>query len=216
MLQQILSTGRQNQRIALALLIAMHIAGVIGLYFEASRALFQMLTPFNLIMTAAIIFHFEEDKNLKYFVFIIFTFLFGFFIEVAGVKTGVIFGEYAYGPTLGLKLFDVPLLIGLNWALLIYITGITSMRFSKNIWLQSFIGATLMVVLDLIIEPVAIRFDFWQWVESEIPLRNYLSWYLISFFLHIVFQKLQFSKNNPLAFKLLIIELAFFVSLNLI
>ena len=74
----------------------------------------------------------------------------------------------------------------------------------------------MMVTLDLLIEPVAIRYDFWQWAGSDIPLRNYLSWYLISFFLHVIFQKLDFSKNNPLAIKLLIIEMAFFVSLNLI
>ncbi|WP_421977366.1 carotenoid biosynthesis protein [Roseivirga seohaensis] len=216
MLKQLLSTGRQNQRIAFILLIAMHTAGVLGLYFEESRALFQLLTPFNLLLTAAIIFHFEEGKNLKYFIFIIFTFLFGFFIEVAGVKTGAIFGEYAYGPTLGFKVFAVPLTIGLNWAILIYITGIASNRLSSNFWVRSAIGAGMMVILDLLIEPVAIRYDFWQWAETDIPLRNYLSWYLISFFLHVIFQKLDFSKNNPLAIKLLIIEMAFFVSLNLI
>ena len=74
----------------------------------------------------------------------------------------------------------------------------------------------MMVILDMAIEPVAIRFDFWQWANLDIPHRNYLSWFLISFLLHIVFQKLDFSKNNPLAIKLLIIEMAFFVSLNLI
>ena len=216
MLQQLLSTGKKNQNIAFALLIAMHVAGIVGLYFEGSRALFQSLTPFNLLLTAAIIFHFEEGKNAKYFIFIIFTFLFGFLIEVAGVKTGVIFGEYAYGPTLGLKLFDVPLLIGVNWAVLIYITGITSKSLSKNFWARCNYGASMMLLLDMVIEPVAIRFDFWQWAGADIPHRNYFSWYLISFFLHIIFQKLDFSKNNPLALKLLLVEFAFFVSLNLI
>jgi len=216
MLKQLLSTGRQNQRIAFFLLIAMHTAGVLGLYFEESRALFQSLTPFNLLLTAAIIFHFEEGKNIKYFMFIIFTFLLGFFIEVAGVKTGAIFGEYAYGSTLGFKLFDVPLIIGLNWAILIYITGIFSNKLSSNLWLRCTLGATMMVVLDLLIEPVAIRFDFWQWAGSIIPVQNYLSWFLVAFLLHFIFQKLDFSKNNPLAIKLLIIEVAFFVSLNLI
>ncbi|KYG83440.1 carotenoid biosynthesis protein [Roseivirga echinicomitans] len=216
MLKQLLSTGERNQRIAFILLIAIHAAGVLGLYFEESRALFQSLTPFNLLLTAAIIFHFEEGKNAKYFIFILFTFLFGFFIEVAGVKTGAIFGEYTYGPTLGFKLFDVPLIIGLNWAILIYITGIVSNKLSSNFWIRTTVGAGMMVILDLLIEPVAIRFDFWQWAGSSIPAQNYLSWYIIALLLHIIFQKLDFSKNNPLAIKLLIIEMAFFVSLNLI
>lgn len=216
MLKQLLSTGRQNQLIAFILLIAMHTAGVLGLYFEESRTLFQSLTPFNLLLTAAIIFHFEEDKSAKYFIFILFTFLFGFFIEVAGVKTGIIFGEYAYGSTLGFKVFSVPLIIGLNWAILIYITGIVSNKLSSNLWMRCNYGALMMTLIDTLIEPVAIRFDFWQWANSAIPVQNYISWYLIAFLLHWVFQKLGFSKNNPLAFKLLIVEVAFFVSLNLI
>ncbi|WP_323755392.1 carotenoid biosynthesis protein [Roseivirga sp.] len=216
MLKQLLSTGKRNQRIAFILLIAMHTAGILGLFFEESRAIFQSLTPFNLLLTAAIIFHFEVDKSTKYFIFIIFTFLFGFFIEVAGVKTGAIFGEYTYGPTLGFKLFDVPLIIGLNWAILIYITGIASNKLSSNFWVRCIYGAIMMVFIDVLIEPVAIRLDFWQWVGSSIPTQNYLSWFLIAFLLHIVFQELDFSKNNPLAIKLLIIEMAFFVSLNLI
>ncbi|MGW8121694.1 carotenoid biosynthesis protein [Roseivirga echinicomitans] len=216
MLKQLLSTGRQNQRLAFALLIAMHTAGVLGLYFEESRSLFQLLTPFNLLLTAAIIFHFEDDKSTKYFLFLIFTMLFGFFIEVLGVKTGAIFGEYAYGPTLGFKLFEVPLIIGINWAILIYITGIASNKLSNNFWLRCTLGAAMMVVIDLLIEPVAIRFDFWQWTGADIPIQNYISWFLVAFLLHFVFQKLDFSKNNPLAIKLLIIEVAFFISLNLI
>ena len=38
--------------------------------------------------------------------------------EILGVKFGVIFGDYEYGSALGLKIFDVPLLIGANWAIL--------------------------------------------------------------------------------------------------
>jgi putative membrane protein len=40
-------------------------------------------------------------------------------LEVVGVKTGLIFGEYKYGSTLGIKLFEVPLIIGFNWVFVI-------------------------------------------------------------------------------------------------
>lgn len=205
-----------NSRNAFLLLLAMHIAGVIGLALPASRALFQWLTPFNLLATAAIIFHFEDKKNSAYLFFIFITFLLGYFIEVAGVHTGVIFGEYSYGATLGIKLFEVPLSIGLNWAILVYATGLLSDKIPIPKILKAMVAALMMVVLDLLIEPVAIAQDFWSWNNHSIPLQNYLAWFLVALGLHLIYQYLQFSKNNPLAIKLLYIQLLFFALLNLI
>ena len=163
MLEKLLSTGLRNQRLATAFLIATHLAGAIGLIYEPTRALFQTLTPLNLLVTAGILFHFEKEKTAHYFIFIIATFLIGFFTEVLGVKTGLIFGDYSYGETLGFKVLNVPLSIGLNWAILIYISGIVSNKLSGNFWLRISIGSFIMVLLDFLIEPAAIDFDFWIW-----------------------------------------------------
>lgn len=215
MLENLLSTGIRNQRLAFAFLIATHAAGAIGLIYEPTRALFQLLTPYNLILTGAIIFHFEKEKSKNYVLFILITAVIGFLIEVLGVSTGVIFGEYLYGETLGIKLLNVPLSIGLNWAILIYISGIVSNQVSNKPFTRVLVGATIMVVLDFLIEPVAIQYDFWNWTNMVVPVRNYLGWFLLSFILHLIFQKLNFEKSNPLAFKLLLIQFAFFSMLNL-
>jgi putative membrane protein len=50
-------------KVALALVTAMHIAGLIGLHHPLSRPLFEQLIAFNLIVTAAIIFYFHSDFN---------------------------------------------------------------------------------------------------------------------------------------------------------
>ncbi|MFT6828084.1 MAG: putative membrane protein [Roseivirga sp.] len=215
MLEKILSTGLRNQRLATAFLIATHLAGAIGLILEPTRALFQTLTPLNLLMTAGVIFHFEKEKTPQYFIFIIATFLIGFFAEALGVKTGMIFGDYTYGNTLGYKIFNVPLSIGLNWAILIYISGIVSNQLSENFWLRISIGAAIMVLLDFLIEPAAINFDFWTWNSPNIPIQNYAGWFVLSFLIHSLFQKLNFGKRNPLALQLLIIQFIFFAVLNL-
>ena len=110
MLKQVLESRYINPTNAFRLLLAMHIAGALGLAIEASREFFQLLTPFNLLATAAIVFHFEEKKTPYYIALLAITFLVGFGVEVAGVATGQIFGEYAYGATLGFKLWEVPLL----------------------------------------------------------------------------------------------------------
>ena len=205
-----------NHRNAFGLLAAMHIAGAIGLSIEESRAVFQALTPFNLLATFAVALHFEKEKNAKYFLFIAITFLVGFFVEVLGVSTGAIFGEYTYGKTLGFKWLNVPLVIGLNWVILIHCTRHFAEKFTSNILLLSIIGAALMVGLDVLIEPVAIRFDFWSWQESSIPIQNYLAWFIVSFLLHLTFKKLMPTSNNPLAIRLLYIEIAFFAVLNFV
>lgn len=204
-----------NERNALALMIAMHTAGIIGLAFEESRAMFQMLTPFNLVATAAILLHFEKEKSSRYFAFIIVTFIFGFGFEVIGVKTGVIFGEYAYGETLGLKMLDVPLVIGLNWVILIYMTRAAATKFFKSEVLIILFSSLMMVVLDLLIEPVAIRFDFWQWEANHIPLQNYIGWFALSVLIQFIGIRIFPISNNRLNTNLLIVQFMFFLLLNL-
>ena len=216
MLKQILESSHINPQNAFRLLLAMHIAGAIGLAIPDSREFFQMLTPFNLLATAAIVFHFEEKKTPAYILLIVLTFLAGYFVEVAGVITGVIFGEYSYGATLGFKLWEVPLAIGLNWAVLIYATGLLSDKLPIPKGMRAVVGGLLMVLLDLLIEPVAIKLDFWSWASESIPLQNYVAWFVISFVLHLLYQVLPFSKNNQLAIRLLYIEAVFFLGLNFI
>ncbi len=216
MLSKIDSLPYINQRNAFILLLAMHIAGLIGLSIESSRALFQALTPFNLLATAAIVLHFESNKSKNYALFILITFLVGFFIEVLGVKTGVIFGEYAYGQTLGVKFLEVPLAIGLNWVVLIYCTAQLSRKLFKNILLRVIIGALLMTALDFLIEPVAITYDFWSWESVAIPPQNYVAWFAISAVLQLLFNRLMTKSNNSLAIRLLYIQVGFFLLLNFI
>ncbi|OEK07491.1 carotenoid biosynthesis protein [Roseivirga misakiensis] len=205
-----------NEKNAFYLLVAMHISGVIGLSLEITSDLFKMLVPYNLFATAAILLHFEKDKSIKYGLFILITFLVGFFAEVIGVATGDIFGEYAYGKTLGFKVLEVPLAIGINWVVLIYCSAHLSRKITNSAVLQVIIASILMVALDLLIEPVAINLDFWSWNGGDIPLRNYIGWFVVSVLLHSVFRGLMKDSNNSLAIKLLYIQAAFFVVLNFI
>lgn len=216
MLEKIDELTFVNQKNALALLVAMHMAGVIGLSIESTREIFQLLTPFNLVATAAIVLHFEEFKNKTYFGFIFMCFAIGFGVEVAGVATGIIFGEYSYGPTLGYKLFDVPLLIGVNWIVLSYCTRMAAQRFLTQPLLIALLASAMMVVLDFFIEPVAIKYDFWAWSNESIPLQNYFAWFITSFIIQLIGFKIAPNLNNQLAIKLLVVEVLFFVALNFI
>lgn len=216
MLTKIDSLPFINEKNAFRLLLAMHVAGVIGLSIEESRPLFQLLTPFNLIATAAILLHFEKHKGLRYLYFIMATFILGFGFEVIGVKTGVIFGDYNYGATLGFKWLEVPLTIGLNWVVLIYLTRGVASQLTDSPLLTVLISSVLMVLLDLLIEPVAIKFDFWQWENGNIPLKNYLGWFGLSCLIQAVGLKLFPKSNNKLYLRILALEFIFFGVLNIL
>jgi len=205
-----------NERNAILLLAAMHIAGIIGLSIESTRSLFQLLTPFNLAATAAILLHFEHHKGKRLFLFILVTFILGYGFEVIGVKTGLVFGEYEYGKTLGYKVMEVPLVIGLNWVVLTYITRGVSEKFVKSDLAVVMVASLLMVLLDVFIEPVAIRFDFWSWGNTHVPIQNYVGWFILSTIIQFIGIKIFPTLNNRLNTRLLVIQFVFFVTLNLI
>ncbi|MCC6584572.1 MAG: carotenoid biosynthesis protein [Chitinophagales bacterium] len=198
-------------------LIIIYIVGICGIAFTNSnqQLLFLQITPLNLIITIFFTLLFHKKWNSTFIASALIVLLFGFFVEVIGVKTGVIFGTYWYGKTLGFKLLEVPVLIGANWFLLVYLISVVFNNI-KNIFLFAGISAAVMTLLDVFIEPVAIRLDFWQWQNNVIPLQNYIAWYLISFLLFLFFRKVYGNTQNRIAIIVLAIQFLFFAVLNLL
>lgn len=71
-------------------------------------------------------------------------------VELIGVNTGLLFGTYQYGENLGIKVFGVPFLIGINWGVITFLTANIANRFIKNKWLVILCGSILMVALDFL------------------------------------------------------------------
>ncbi|MCC5919950.1 MAG: carotenoid biosynthesis protein [Cyclobacteriaceae bacterium] len=199
--------------LAIAFLAIIQTVGAIGLSHPDYQHWFQMLTPFNLLMGLAILMHFHREWNTHFIIFCIVTYLVGFTVEWAGVATGVIFGSYGYGSTLGWKLFDIPLMIGVNWLILVYITAISSRKVFRGMpsYLHILVGSLLMVFLDVFIEPVAMQTDMWSWADDIVPLDNYIAWFIVSLILHSLFSFLKFEKENTIALPYFGIYLLFFV-----
>lgn len=200
--------------VAIISLIVIHFFGALGLSYEPVQSYFLLATPLNLLITAVLLFAFHPQWNLAFGIFATVCFAVGYLVEVAGVQSGIIFGEYSYGPTLGLKVWDVPLIIGLNWLILVYSTGILAHRLTENMLLKSLIGSTLMVLLDFFIEPVAVALDFWEWASGDIPLQNYLGWFITALVLQFFFHLSRFEKHNRLAKYVIYVQLAFFIFLQ--
>jgi bisanhydrobacterioruberin hydratase len=196
----------------LLLMTAMYVTGLIGLNLADSQAIFRWFVPWHLLANAVLLFYFQKDWNQHFIIFSVVTYLTGFLVEWAGVETGIIFGKYWYGNTLGFKVAGIPLLIGVNWLVLVYVTGVLCEPLKVHFLFKAVLSASLMTGLDFLIEPVAMKHNFWQWENSVVPFRNFVGWWLTAFLLQVLFQKLTFEKKNPLAWWVFGLQTLFFAS----
>lgn len=198
-----------KKNIPLFIICVFHIVGFVG--FIINPVYFKSLSPVNLVLSAGLIILMSNQTKWQFYGSFILVAAIGFFVEVLGVKTEFIFGSYFYGNSLGYKLFSVPLLIGINWSILLYCTAQLS-KF-KNSFVNALFGSFLMVILDFFIEQNAAKFDFWYWKNSIIPFQNYVAWFLISFLLNLLVQKYLAQKPNFTAKAFYFVQLIFFAAL---
>jgi putative membrane protein len=208
-------TPERNLRLLIAriLIVALYVVGIIGLSIPEYRDLFLKLTPVQLLTSLFLILAFHRGWSDAFPIFAAAAFWIGLGAEVIGIHTGYLFGDYVYGPTLGPMLWEVPILIGVNWFVLAYCTGIVFSKISNDYY-AAFLGATAMTALDYIMEPVAVVLDMWYWKFEVIPASNFVGWFGIAFVIHFIFRKANFEKSNPLAAILLISMILFFAILN--
>lgn len=193
-----------------------HLVGLIGLSSDNTRPYFQIFTPFHLLLSTGVLLLFHKSWGLGFIIFAFSSFFIGFFAEVVGIQTGLLFGNYWYGTVLGPHLFEVPILIGVNWFLLVYLSGNLFHKKIMNDWLGAIFGAVAMTIMDIFIEPVAVALGYWYWEGDTVPLSNYVGWFLVAFIIHMIYRRLSFEKDNELALFLFINLAAFFGILNLI
>jgi putative membrane protein len=206
---------RYGPPLSIFILVVLYGVGIGGILSD-HRAWFLSLTPLTLLISCTLMLLNHWHWSVLFALVLLVTWSVGYGIEVAGVHTGMIFGEYAYGATLGWKWLDVPLMIGVNWLLLVYSTGVVVGRLRMPRLVRAGIAAALMTLLDLLIEPVAIAYDFWHWKDGVPPLQNYIAWLVVAFSLAALFQYIHFFKRNRVAVVLLVLQFVFFGILNLL
>lgn len=200
-------------KVAIGAILILHTVGVAGILWPVTRSLTIALTPANLIISAALLLFGHQHRDTKFWFFCIFTFMIGFGVEVIGINTGLIFGDYSYGAALGFQIFDTPLLIGINWFILSYATGHLCHKVSDIWWVNATLAATAMTAMDIIIEPVAIFLTYWSWANDTIPLSNFAGWFFTSLVIQTLFYRLHIPNKNKLSTPLLLTQLSFFISI---
>ena len=208
------SAGRL--RLAQGLVLLFHLTGFVGLAFSQDKAFYLKYTPLTLLLTAGLLAIFQPERNLSFWLFAAQVFLLGMVAEVVGTNTGLLFGHYNYGATLGPQYMGAPWLIGLNWVVVAYLAGTLAAYLRTSFAVRVLVGAVLMVGFDLCMEPVAGRFDFWYWTGGVIPMRNFRDWFLLALLLQLLFVRTPFPKRNPLVPLVYLVQLLFFFGLSLL
>lgn len=204
-----------NEKRNVGIFLILYAVGLAGFLLPAIRPLVLPLTPFTLLISFLLPLWTDKSIPLKALLTLALCAIIAFFCEVAGVYTGRIFGVYHYGKTLGLKWLEVPLIIGVNWAALLYFSTRLVASFIRQKGLIVFISAGIMTLYDYIMEPVAVHFDFWHWQQHKIPTQNYLAWFVLSVLLSALFLSSHKPGKHKPAIHVFAIQGIFFILLRL-
>lgn len=218
-----LFSADQMPRLYLLILGILFTVGTVGIAVPV-HPYFHLLTPLNLATCAWLLLRSHNgDSDWRFLAALGVAALGGFFVEVIGVATQWPFGEYRYGETLGPHLWDVPVMMAVNWLTSIYCTAcVASALVSERLWpLRALIGGALMCLLDVVMEPVAVKLDFWTWAHPNsglliAPLQNYVAWFAVSVLIHLVFQKMLPRLQNIVGIGLFVMQFVFFSVLLLL
>ena len=196
------------------LFVVFYAVGVGGIGIPVTQRLFIILIPFALLLSFVAILLFHKSLKSANTRFVFFTIiLVSYLVEVAGVNSQVIFGKYMYGQGLGFKVFDTPLMIGINWAMLIYCSASIIERFRLPVVLQVVFASTLAVMYDVVLEQVAPFLDMWYWNGNTVPLQNYVVWFVLALIFHTLVKLKKVQTVNPLAPAIFICQFLFFAAI---
>jgi putative membrane protein len=207
---------KRYAKYGVAFLVIFYTVGIVGLSWGKTVDFFIRLIPFTLLLSTGMLLLFHQQARAKQLVIFSVVFLAGFLLEMVGVNTGILFGEYHYSSVLGPGILETPFLIGLNWAMLIYMIWTMVKNTKVNILIKLILASLLMVVYDLVLEPFAIHYGMWSWTEQVPPIQNYLAWFVIAFLLFLMVHKSNLKWKNPLAIPMFLIQFSFFAILYFI
>lgn len=189
--------------------------GLLLFIIPYTRELFYSITALTLILVIACILFHHKRWNMSTILVFAFIALSSFFLEVTGVNSGVLFGEYQYDIGLGLELWNTPLIIGLNWVFLVYASQSIIARRTDNPYLRIAGGASLMIGYDLILELAAPPMQMWHFETFYPPVQNFLTWFIAALFYHSLLVVFKVSVDNKSAGVLFWIQMLFFAIISI-
>jgi len=187
-----------------------NISGFFGLLSD-QKDFFLIMSPLAIIVTFILLILNYDFKQKGFITALISIITIGFLVEFLGVNYDLFFGSYEYGNNLGYKIGGVPIIMSVNWLVLIFLAGsFTEKIIPNSLLLKVLFGSLLMVFLDIFLEICAPKLDYWKFNEEVVPISNYNSWFIISAICLYIYFKLIKEKEYTLSTNMLVIHFAFF------
>ena len=192
--------------------IIFYLVGITGMTIPALHPLFIQLIPLALLLSAGYIIYFHKGGyRLRTVVAFLLIFILGMGAEIAGTNTGLVFGNYWYGSSLGIGIFSVPLMVGVNWMFMVYSSSALFHQVKIPAGLKVVSASFVMVIYDLVLEQSAPMMDMWYWENDTVPFQNYLAWFALALVFHSLLKIFRVNTGNPVAVAILICQFMFFL-----
>ena len=132
--------------------------------------------------------------------------LLGFGVQVLAEQ---LLGSFHYDEMLGLRLFDTPIIIGLNWAIITYCALNITAPIKKDNSTRYLATAVLMVGVDIFLEPFAVRYNLWHWGAESAPFYNFILWFGVSLVFAVIMGP-NIKRANPMAMIIYVLQILFY------
>jgi bisanhydrobacterioruberin hydratase len=201
-------------------IVLIYIIGAIGICVPFTRPLFVFLTPFALLFSTLLLgyekYFIDNSHFSKAFLwYAIFVYFLSLLIEIIGVNTGWPFGTYTYHEALGLKIMGTPLLIGINWLVMVYGSAILFNRLKSKI-VRIITASLLMLVFDVTMEQVACNVGLWCFQFNKVPLDNYISWFVLAIIFHSIAEIFNIKFSSRVAGLLFLAQMGYFLAIFIV
>jgi putative membrane protein len=100
----------------------------------------------------------------------------GLLAEAVGTATGIPFGAYTYGDSLGPTVFGVPWVIPLAWTMMAWPAWLVAVRLVRRTPARIVVAGWALASWDVFLDPQMVAAGHWTWAGGEIPLTNYAGW----------------------------------------
>ena len=197
---------------SIVLISFQYLLAVFGLS-KSIEGIFVLLTIPSLVFTAIVLVinHIGEGTKVALH-FICFSLTF-FLFELVIMQLGWFNKTYAH-ELLGPKILEVPVAIGLSGWINVYMGVHLVKKLKMNRIKKALIGATLLMIMSSLAEPVGVKLKLWAYDGDFSPI-NLFGYFIIYFIMIYSSRAIRFKKKNPAVGPVFIIFMLFFICLNL-
>lgn len=190
--------------------LAINFISAIFIFLTKDLSPFPLMLQIVLILLGSVgLYILYKATNLKVAFTIFFILgMYGLLIETTSIKTGFPYSRFEYSSLMGYKIADiVPYTVFLVWPTLVISAYSLSEFITKNRIYKIITTVILLLLLDLVFDPVATGLGFWIWEKPgmyyNVPFLNFVGWIFSAILSTLVVS--YFLRKRPLENKYLIL-----------